>query len=183
MTEIQFTGAQIQYTDEGVWLKLHIREESRQKAAALALNLAQGKQTYTAQIKRAHKKRSLDANAYFWVLCDRLAEQTGLPKEEIYRHSIREIGGVSETYCGKKEAVERLCRAWEGNGLGWQAETYPSKLEGCLNATLYYGSSTYDAKQMGRLIDKIVQDCRAVGIETMAPAELSALMDRWEGKA
>lgn len=40
---------------------------------------------------------------------------------------------------------------------------------------LYYGSSTYDGAQMARLIDNIVQDCKAVGIETMTPDELARL--------
>lgn len=55
----------------------------------------------------------------------------------------------------------------------------PSKLKGCNNLILYYGSSTYNTEQMSRLIDNIVQDCKAVGIETMTPAELAALKDAW----
>lgn len=182
MTEIRFTGAKCTYDDDGTWLNLHVNEESRQKAAAFVMSVANENRTYTAQIKRRIKGRSLDANAYFWVLCDRLSERTGLSKEEIYKHSIREIGGVSETYCGKKDAIDRLVEVWESKGLGWQVETFPSKLDGCVNAILYYGSSSYDTKQMSRLIDNIVQDCKTVGIETMTPAELSLLMDRWEEK-
>lgn len=46
---------------------------------------------YEVEIKESRKKRSLDANAYFWVLCDKLAEETRIPKEEIYRQAIRNI--------------------------------------------------------------------------------------------
>ena len=42
---------------------------------------------------------------------------------------------------------------------------------------LYYGSSTYDSKQMARLIDNIVQDCKAVGVETATPQELARLKE------
>ena len=55
----------------------------------------------------------------------------------------------------------------------------PSKIEGCKNVTLYYGSSTYDTRQMSRLIDLVVQDCKEQGIETMTPFELDALKERW----
>ena len=55
-----------------------------------------------------------------------------------------------------------------------------SKLPGCTNVILYYGSSTYDSKQMARLIDNIIQDCKAVGIETATPAEIDAMKARWE---
>ena len=43
----------------------------------------------------------------------------------------------------------------------------------------YYGSSTYNTKQMARLIDSIVEDCKAVGIETLTPATLDAMKDAW----
>lgn len=44
---------------------------------------------------------------------------------------------------------------------------------------LYYGSSTFDTKQMARLIDNIVQDCKALGIETLTPQQLDALKEEW----
>ncbi|MEF9865506.1 MAG: hypothetical protein RR814_03615, partial [Oscillospiraceae bacterium] len=61
----------------------------------------------------------------------------------------------------------------------WTSETTDSKLEGCTNVILYYGSSVYDTAQMARLIDNIVQDCKAVGIETKTPEELQILKERW----
>ena len=67
---------------------------------------------YRLEIKEHRNKRSLDANAYFWVLAHKLAESTEIPVTAIYRNAIKEIGGVSEHYCGKPEAIERLCEAW-----------------------------------------------------------------------
>lgn len=137
-----------------------------------------GKQ-YVVEVKQHREKRSLDANAYFWVLAHKLAEATGVPVVEIYRDAIKNIGGVSEHYCGKPEAIERLCEAWGQRGLGWIAETYESKLPGMVNATLYYGSSSYDRNQMARLIDNIVQDCQAVGIETDTPEQIARRLEEW----
>ena len=133
-------------------------------------------------IKKYHQKRSLDANAYCFVLIDKLASALNLTKEEIYRSAIKEIGGVSEIVCVKNEAVERLCSAWSQNGLGWQTDTIPSKIEGCTNVVLYYGSSTYDTVQMSHLIDHIVQDCKSVGIETKTPDEIANMLNLWETK-
>ena len=59
-------------------------------------------------------------------------------------------------------------------------DTIPSKLEGCTNVILYYGSSTYDTAQMARLIDLIVQDCRALGVETLPPYKLAAMVEEWK---
>ena len=136
---------------------------------------------YVMTIDKARKKRSLDANAYFWVLADKLATAQGLPgTTEIYHKYIKDIGGNREYVCVKKEAVEKLCAGWERNGLGWLTETFPSKLDGCINVILYYGSSTYDTAQMSRLIELIIQDCKALDIETATPAELALLLARWE---
>lgn len=136
-------------------------------------------QVYDVEIKEHREKRSLDSNAYFWILVDRLAEKTGIPKTDIYRSYIREIGGNNETVCIPDKGVDRLRREWERNGDGWQTSTTPSKLPGCTNVVLYYGSSTYDTAQMSRLIDLIVQDCREQGIETLPPDKLAGMMEEW----
>ena len=125
-------------------------------------------------------KRSLSANAYAFLLIDKLAEKLRIPPKEVYRNAIRNIGGVSDVVCCQDFAVEDFCRKWEKKGIGWQTETFESKIDGCTNIICYYGSSDYDTKQMSRLIDNIVQDCKAVGIETMTPAELERLCDAWQ---
>ena len=133
----------------------------------------------TIKIGRFKKKRSLDANAYAWVLISKLAEKLNIPKTDIYRQAIKEIGGNSDTMCVMDRAVQKLCESWERNGIGWQTETMPSKLEGCTNVVLYYGSSTYDTAQMSRLINIIVEDCKAQGIETKSAEEVDSLLRQW----
>ena len=134
----------------------------------------------SVEIKKFRKKRSLDANAYAWVLIDKLAPVLRMSKEEIYRETIRNIGGVSETVCVKNEAVNRLCFGWARNGLGWFTETFPSKLDGCTNVILYYGSSSYDTKQMSDLIDLLVTTCTDYGIETATPDILEKYKEEWK---
>ena len=131
-------------------------------------------------IAKKHKeRRSLDANAYFWVLCDCLSQKLNIPKEEIYKGYIKEIGGVSEVVCVQDRAVGRLCSSWSRNGIGWQTDTFPSKIEGCTNVILYYGSSTYDTLQMSRLIDMVIADCNAQRIPTITERQMETLMQRW----
>lgn len=140
------------------------------------------KDKLSIEVKPYRERRSLDANAYFFVLADKLAEKLNITKEEVYRNAIKQIGGVSETVCVKDQAVTRLCEGWRNNGLGWQTDTFPSKIKGCTNVILYYGSSTYDTAQMSRLIDNVVQDCKAVGIETCPPDEIARLLSLWDGR-
>ena len=134
------------------------------------------------EIERKQKKRSNDANAYFFVLADKLAERLNVPKTEIYRNYIKEIGGVSEIVCVKNEAVEKLSKGWQHNGLGWQTDILPSKIKGCTNVVLYYGSSTYNTEQMSRLINLIVEDCKIQGIETRTPEEIANMLSLWENE-
>lgn len=43
----------------------------------------------------------------------------------------------------------------------------------------YFGSSTYDAKEMSVLIDGVVSECKEMGIETMTPDEIARLKSEW----
>lgn len=80
------------------------------------------------EIKIVKKKRSLDSNAYAWVLLGKLQDKLHIPKEEIYQDLIKNIGSY-EIVPVKNEAVERFRQAWSKNGLGWITETMKSKLE------------------------------------------------------
>ena len=114
------------------------------------------------ELKKYRKKRSLDSNAYAWVLLGELQNVLNIPKEEIYRDLIRNIGSY-EVIPVKNEAVERFRQAWSKNGLGWITETMKSKLEGYTNVVAYYGSSTYDTKEMTRLTELLVEECKQFG--------------------
>lgn len=145
-----------------------------------AMRFALGFEPGEYQLTKAKKKRSLDANAYFFVLADKIAAVAGIPKSEVYRHAIKEAGGNSDVVCVMNEAVDAFCAGWESNGLGWQTERVPSKRPNCTNVIVYYGSSTYDTATMSRLIDLVVQDAKALGIETLPPDKLAGLLDAWK---
>ena len=131
------------------------------------------------KISKFKKKRSLDANAYCWVLITKLSEKLKIPKTDIYRQAIKDIGGNSDIVCVQDKAVKSLCEGWERNGIGWQTDTTPSKIEGCTNVVLYYGSSTYDAVQMSLLVNHIIEECRLQGIETKSAEEVCSLLSQW----
>ena len=135
------------------------------------------------EIKEARKHRSLSANAYAWVLIDKIAEKTGLRKSDVYKHSIKEIGGVSDVICVMNKAVDRLREGWEKNGLGWQTDITDSQIPGCTNVILYYGSSVFDSKQMSDLISSLVQDAEALGIPTITDEQAEKMIGKWAVKS
>ena len=178
--EAKALKARWQIDGEGTWVSLLIDPAGARQARAFAQGMDK---PHRVTLKLWRERRSLDANAYFWVLVGKLAERLGIPAAEIYRRYIPEIGGNSETVCIPAKGADRLREGWERNGKGWVTEIMPSKLPGCVNVILYYGSSTYDTAQMSRLISLAVQDCREQGVETMTPQELAAMMEGWNVQA
>lgn len=141
--------------------------------------LSMKKRAYMCSVKECHKKRSLNANAYMWLLCEKLSQAIGSTKEDVYRESIKNVGVWKDFELNTNDATT-LCKAWQMLGAGWITEQIDYAPDGQkVIVRAYYGSSQYNTKQMSRLIDNIVQDCKAVGIETMTPAELERLKSDW----
>ena len=133
----------------------------------------------SCRLVRFRKKRSLDANAYFWVLADKLSAKLRISKEDVYRQYIKDVSDNYYYLCLKSDAAKAFCEDWESNGIGWVTDTFDSKSEGCTNIFAYYGSSRYDTAQMSRLLDLIIHDCESQGISTITPRELELLKSEW----
>jgi hypothetical protein len=172
----KIVGANIDFRTGKPTLTFEINEKNDFK---LLVDEMKSQEKLSIEVKPYRARRSLDANAYAWVLIDRIAEKIGESKETVYRQYITNIGGNSEIVCVKNEAVERLCDGWRRNGIGWQTETFESKISGCTNVILYYGSSVYDSAQMARLLDLIIADCKELGIPHETPNEIARLKALW----
>ena len=178
MTQIRFTKSEINADGRGIWLKLLVHPADAMKARKSVLE--QRECTYTAEIKEYREKRSLDANGYLWVLLDKLAEALGETKENLYLRYVRRTGPFRD-FCLAKEEASTFRTAWSMLGTGWQSEQVDYSEDGeRLVIRAYYGSSTYNTKQMARLIDSVVEDCKMMDIETMTPEKLSALKEDWK---
>ena len=140
--------------------------------------LALKSQNKHVEIKEHKNHRSLDANAYLWVLLTKLQDKLSIPKEELYKNYIQKIGS-SEILPVKNEAVDKFREAWQRNGLGWITETTKSKLDGFTNVIAYYGSSSYNTAEMSRLINEVVDDCKEQNIETKSNNEINNLLKQW----
>ena len=100
------------------------------------------------------KKRSLNANAYMWVLVGKIAEEIGVPEIEVYQKAILDVG-VHRDWHGLTEEDETTLKAlWARQGKGWFSERLDYEPDGeHIILRTYYGSSVYNTKQMSRLID------------------------------
>lgn len=142
------------------------------------INTLETDKDYEITIDKEKKRRSNDANAYYWELVGQLSAKLNIPPKEIYRSHIKDVGGNYEIVPIRDDAADFWINAWESKGLGWcSAIIGESKLRGYTNVICFYGSSTYDTRQMSRLIELCVQDCKEQGIDTMTPNEVARLLE------
>ena len=164
---------------EGGWLM--VKPEKADLGKAMALVRKHKDKLYNLEVKEHRKKRSLDANAYAWVLIHKLAQDRRITPEEVYLQQIPNVGDNYTPMCVREQDVERFKKSWQSNGLGWPVKDLgPSQVPGCRNLMAYHGSSTYDTAQMSRLIDLLVQDCKELDIETLSEDKLSILKEEWK---
>lgn len=146
---------------------------------------ADKKALYDLSLHEEKKKRSLDSNAYFHVLVAKLAQAQNPPisKARCKNMMIADYG--QEEYIDGQIVVlksnlppEKMCnveylhtscvKISEENG----KEVYFYKV--------YRGTHTYDTKEMAKLIDGAIQECKNVGIETLPPSEIAKMNALWE---
>lgn len=130
------------------------------------------------ELKKAGK-RSLNANGYLWSLLGELQEKLKIPKEDIYKQYIYEVGSY-DVYCMKKEALDTFTKAWTSQGLGWVVDTVGSKIDGCVNVLAYRGTSDYTKEEMATLLSQVVDDCIEQGIPTRRQEEVESLLKEWK---
>ena len=177
MRQLQFDKCRWQMDDSGSWLCLRTERD----AAIKVCGDAKEGQTYEATIKPYRERRSLDANAYCWVLISKLAEHYGVSPEDVYKQQIRNIGGVYEIIPIREDAIAAFCRSWTAGHIGRMTDDLGEcrNYKGYHNIRVWYGSSDYDSAQMSRLIDEIVQECKAARIQTLTPNQLANLKSMW----
>lgn len=126
-------------------------------------------------IKKYRNKRSLDANAYAWVLMQKIAEAVHSDKDTVYLKMLARYGQFTHIVV-KPDAVERMKQEWRTiRELG---EITVGSMTG-IQLQCYFGSSTYDSKEMSVFVDGIASECRELGIETDTPDELARMKREW----
>jgi len=136
----------------------------------------------SVEVKKWRSRRSNDANALLWAICNDIAKALPTPHtdKEIYRRAVLEVGPYTPVPI-KSEAVEALKDRWSKQGIAWIVEVEDdSKLQGYKRVRLYYGSSTYDSAEMSRLLDYLVDEAQQMGITLRASKrEIEEAKRRW----
>lgn len=126
------------------------------------------------EIYTKKKKRSKNANAYFWELLQQLCEVMNLDVIEQYKERVKELGIFRQWEIDSKN-VPTFVKMWEDKGIAWFCDIVDEIGDKTI-INAYYGSSSYNSKQFSRLIDNLVQDCESVGIQTISDEEIKELI-------
>ena len=127
------------------------------------------------------ERRSLDANAYLWVLCSKMAEK-GLfdtSRQDVYEAMLQSYGTLMTDDDGNYVVVtipsKVDIRTVQGHWL-----PFKQSLDGTFSSYLMIkGSSLYDRLEMSRLLDGTVREAKAMGIETMTPDDIERMKLTW----
>jgi hypothetical protein len=129
------------------------------------------------ELKLIRHKRSLDANAFCWKICTEISNVVGNTKEDVYRDAINHVGVYETLQFADDEAMERFKAKWRTNGEGWLTKTL-DKQKRILMA--YYGSSSYNTKEMSVLIDYLVREAGDLGIQVLTEEQIELMKTEWK---
>lgn len=126
------------------------------------------------------ERRSKDANAYFHLLSDKLADARRMSKPRMknyllfhYGQKCRDKDGqlvVIKTNADEDELVERSdIHCWYIKNADDGTPMY----------VLLEHSRFYDTREMSILIDGVIDECKEQGIDTMTPAEIAEMKQKW----
>lgn len=138
--------------------------------------------------KQWREKRSLDANAYYWVLLSRLAEVLTISKSRMHNLLLRRYG--HDLVIGGSLVYFRIPDTDEAEETILESETYHMRPTshvvagkdgiGYRTYILREGSSYYNTEEMSCLIEGLVSECEFAGIETATPEDLQHMLDLYE---
>lgn len=133
------------------------------------------------EIKVWREPRSKDANAYFHVLVNKIAEAQGLGDDEVKRSLVVEYGALARDDDGQLIGAmlpagtdidqfypyTRMYKTMELEGREYECYLF------------YKRTHTLDTKEMARLIDGTIYVARELGIDTDTPEQIARYKEGW----
>lgn len=123
-------------------------------------------------VRRWKERRSLDANAYLWVLCTAIAGRVNSTKDEVYEAMLDRYGKEFRDDDGgmvvvgvKKDLNMKQAGHWKH---------YKDDSE-CAYWYLLKGTSEYDTAEMSYFLDRVIEEAKELGIDTATPEELERM--------
>lgn len=136
------------------------------------------KKKYTVEIKEYRKKRSLDQNALYWKCVHALAAEIecSVPMTHnvmLRRYGAPEIIDDKPVYVMLPDTEQATEKANEAETYHLKPTSHTREKNGAVTRAwmLLRGSHDLDTKEMKRLIDGVLEECRNCGIDVMTDQE------------
>lgn len=138
-------------------------------------------------LKPHREKRSLNANAYYWTLVEKISDVLGASRPFVHNWLLRDHGTL-EVVAGHNVPVW-LPDTAEAHALALESEDYhllPTSKRKMINGEPFReflqikGSRRYNTQEMSVLINGAVSEAESMDIETLPPAELERMMKLYE---
>ena len=173
---MEFTGAFINASKDWKTGKWNITFTCEEESALQEIDeLKDAKLNIT--VKKHRNKRSLDSNAYAWVLMQKIAEKIGKSKWEVYLDMLQRYSRAFTHLIVKPNAVQAVMNMYRTTiDLG---EIVVNGQRGH-QLQVYFGSSTFDSKEMQVFLEGITETAREMGIQTETPEEIARMNAQWD---
>lgn len=166
----KIVGANIDYRTNKPVLMLEVNERNDFEQIVEDLK---DKDKLSIDIKPFRQHRSLNANAYAWLLIGQIANIVRAGKDEIYLKLLKRYG--------QSELISVLSHVPISNYVKYYEEAGESKLNGkdFTHYRVYKGSSEFDSREMSIFIDGVVSEAKELGIQTETPNQIAEMKARW----
>ena len=134
------------------------------------------------EIKQHRERRSKNANAYFHVLVNKIAQAIGENEADTKVRLVTSYGPLARTEDGKY-LMFILPRSADATEFYKYAVLYDQRMVNgviCNCWKVYKDTHMMDTKEMSLVIEGAIAEAKELGIETATPKELAELQARWE---
>ena len=127
-------------------------------------------------MKVHREKRSKDANALLWACIGDIARETLMDKWDVYLSLLKRYGKYTYIVV-KPDAAEAVKMQWRECEIIGDIDIHGTK---GVQMLCYYGSSTYDTKEMSTLLEGTLSEMDQLNLQRPASSDIRRAMDEWE---
>lgn len=133
------------------------------------------------EIKKHREKRSLSANAYFHVLVNKIAAETGESDDEVKRRLVVSYGALARDKDGHVVGI-KLPAAVDATEIYQYVRYYETRQENGKDFACYFvykDTHRMDTKEFAHLVDGAISEAKELGIQTDTPEMVARYKEEW----
>lgn len=175
---MKFTGKVVSVSRDWQSDRINITFSVNEISATAEIDKIKDEQKLSIEAVKYRKKRSLSANALLWACLGEIAAVLRTDKWDVYLLMLKRYGKY--TYiCVKPNVVDAVKAQWREC-----EEVGKITLNGqeAVQLLCYFGSSTYNTKEMSVLLDGVISEMKEIGLQPPASREMQKALKEWDAQ-